>query len=79
MLDCPLPARLEFILVKIRPLFDESPRASREVSCEEFTTKRHPGAVTRVAGVEVRWIVISEEHQDGYPVEGADSGHIRNV
>jgi hypothetical protein len=46
----------------------------------ELTVEKVPSSPIRalllaVAGVEVRGIVITEEHQDGDPVERADAWH----
>lgn len=57
------------------PIPNELKGPPRKLSVEHGPIEGDPGDVTRVTSMKVGRIVVAEEHQDGYSVEGTDSRH----
>lgn len=62
-------------MVEAGPLANQSESSTRKRTVDEPAIEGEPVRVTCVTSVEVGRVVISEEHEDGYSVEGADAGH----
>ena len=61
--------------VKLYPLLDQSLSPPRKGAVEELPIEADPGVMAAVAGMEVRRVVIAEEHEDADAVERRDLRH----
>ena len=79
MIDGAFPADLELALVETDPFPQQANRSSRDLTVEDGPVECYPGDLPSVTGVDMRWVVIAEEHQNRDPVEGADPRHGVNI
>jgi hypothetical protein len=75
VIDGSIPTFRQLFPMEGCPLKHHSGGAPGELTVEKGAIESDSSAVLAVAGVEVRGIVITEEHQDGDPVERADAWH----
>jgi hypothetical protein len=75
VIDGSIPTFRQLVPVEGSPLKHHSGGAPGELTVEKAAIESDSGAVLAIAGVKVRRIVITEEHQDGDPIERADAWH----
>jgi hypothetical protein len=75
VIDGSIPTFRQLVPVEGSPLKHHSGGAPGELTVEKAAIESDSGAVLAIAGVEARRIVITEEHQDGDPIERADAWH----
>jgi hypothetical protein len=69
------PAFGQLILVELDPFLDQPVSSPRQGAVEELPVEADPGVMAAVAGMEVRRVVITEEHEDADAVERRDLRH----
>ena len=79
MIGGSFPTDLELVLVDADPFSHQANRSSWDLPIEDGPVECHPGDLPSISGMNVRWVVIAEEHQNRDPVEGADPGHTVNI
>jgi len=79
MIDRSLPAPLELAGMQMGPLRHKSRRSTRQGPVQNLSVEGYPRLVARVADVEVRGIMVPEEHQNADSIKLADSRHRSNV
>lgn len=73
-----LPVLEKFFLVQIQPLINHRQHSSRKSSLDNSVIDIHNGLVVVVPHMDMRRIVVINQHIDDYPVESTYFWHISN-